>query len=103
MENDWEVGVGIAYHSARVENPVRGARDAWRVIWPNKGARLAIVAMAVSQMAMVAVMVMTPLHMKDFGHAELSTLVIAVHVLGMFGLSGEKVFQDAGTLSIAEK
>jgi MFS family permease len=73
--------------SARVENPVRGARDAWRVIWPNKGARLAIVAMAVSQMAMVAVMVMTPLHMKDFGHAELSTLVIAVHVLGMFGLA----------------
>lgn len=73
--------------NARVENPVRGARDAWRVIWPNKGARLAIIAMAVSQMAMVAVMVMTPLHMKDFGHAELSTLVIAVHVLGMFGLA----------------
>lgn len=72
---------------ARVENPVRGALDAWRVIWPNESARLAIIAMAVSQMAMVAVMVMTPLHMKDFGHAELSTLVIAVHVLGMFGLA----------------
>lgn len=66
---------------------MRGALDAWRVIWPNESARLAIIAMAVSQMAMVAVMVMTPLHMKDFGHAELSTLVIAVHVLGMFGLA----------------
>lgn len=43
--------------------------------------------MAFSQMAMVAVMVMTPLHMRDHGHAEMSTLVIAVHVLGMFGLS----------------
>jgi hypothetical protein len=43
--------------------------------------------MAVSQMAMVAVMTMTPLHMKDHGHAELSTFVIAVHVLGMFGLA----------------
>ena len=32
-------------------------------------------------------MVMTPLHMKDHGHAELSTLVIAVHVFGMFGLA----------------
>jgi MFS family permease len=38
-------------------------------------------------MAMVAVMTMTPLHMKDYGHAELSTLVIAAHVLGMFGLA----------------
>jgi MFS family permease len=36
---------------------------------------------------MVAVMTMTPLHMRDHGHAEMSTLVIAVHVLGMFGLS----------------
>jgi MFS family permease len=43
--------------------------------------------MAVSQMAMVAVMTMTPLHMRDHGHADLSTLVIAVHVLGMYGLS----------------
>jgi MFS family permease len=50
-------------------------------------ARLAIVVMAVSQMAMVAVMTMTPLHMKDHGHADLSTLVLAVHVLGMFGLA----------------
>lgn len=36
---------------------------------------------------MVAVMTMTPLHMRDHGHADLSTLVISVHVLGMFGLS----------------
>ena len=43
--------------------------------------------MAVSQMAMVAVMSMTPLYMRDQGQAELSTLVIAVHVFGMFGLS----------------
>lgn len=69
------------------ENPLRGASRSLSVVWPNTGARLAIVAMAVSQMAMVAVMVMTPLHMKDHGHAELSTIVIAVHVLGMFGLA----------------
>jgi MFS family permease len=36
---------------------------------------------------MVAVMTMTPLHMRDHGQAELSGAVIAVHVLGMFGLS----------------
>lgn len=38
-------------------------------------------------MAMVAVMTMTPLHMRDHDHADLSTLVIAAHVLGMYGLA----------------
>ncbi len=69
------------------ENPLRGVSHSWKVIWPNQMARLAIGAMAVSQMAMVAVMSMTPLHMRDHGHAELSTLVIAAHVFGMFGLA----------------
>lgn len=68
-------------------NPLRNAGRSWKAIWPNTSARLAIGAMAFSQMAMVAVMTMTPLHMRDHGHAEMSTLVIAVHVLGMFGLS----------------
>lgn len=69
------------------QNPLRGMRDSWDAIWPNLSARLAIGAMAVSQMAMVAIMAMTPLHMKDHGDAELSTLVIAAHVFGMFGLA----------------
>ena len=81
-----ELAGGVDSHAPRV-NPIQGTRRAFRVIWPNLPARLAIVAMAVSQMAMVAVMTMTPLHMKDHGHAELSTIVIAVHVLGMFGLA----------------
>lgn len=72
---------------ARQRNPIRGASEAFLSIWPNPRARLAVVAMAVSQMAMVAVMVMTPLHMRDYGHAELSTLVVAAHVFGMFGLA----------------
>jgi MFS family permease len=69
------------------ENPLSGLRRSWGAIWLNPLARLAVAAMAVSQMAMVAVMTMTPLHMRDHGHADLSTLVISVHVLGMYGLS----------------
>ena len=69
------------------ENPARGFIHSWKAIWPNQMARLAVGAMAVSQMAMVAIMAMTPLHMRDHGHAELSTLVIAAHVFGMFGLA----------------
>jgi MFS family permease len=81
-----ELAGGIDPEAPR-HNPIQGAVHGLRVVWPNLQARLAIVVMAVSQMAMVAVMTMTPLHMKDHGHADLSTLVIAVHVLGMFGLS----------------
>lgn len=69
------------------ESPLRNVSGSWSVVWPNPHARLALVAMALSQMAMVAVMTMTPLYMKDHGQADLSTLVISVHVLGMFGLS----------------
>jgi len=71
----------------RFENPLRGLGHSWKAMWAIPLARLAVTAMAVSQMAMVAVMTMTPLHMRDHGHADLSTLVISVHVLGMFGLS----------------
>ena len=81
-----EVAGGID-PQASGHNPIHGAMRTLQLVWPNLQARPAIVAMAVSQMAMVAVMVMTPRHMKDYGQAELSTFVIAVHVLGMFGLA----------------
>jgi MFS family permease len=53
----------------------------------NSMARLGLAAMVVSQVAMVSVMTMTPLHMKDHGQAEISLYVIAAHVFGMFGLA----------------
>jgi MFS family permease len=48
----------------------------------------AVLGMACAHAAMVAVMVMTPLHMEH-GHAELRVIgiVISVHVLGMFAFS----------------
>lgn len=73
--------------SAPLENPLRGLHRSWGAIWPRPLARLAVATMAVSQMAMVAVMTMTPLYMRDYGDADLSTLVFAVHVMGMFALS----------------
>ena len=36
---------------------------------------------------MVGVMTMTPPHMKDHGHADLSAFVIALHIVGMYGLA----------------
>lgn len=50
--------------------------------------QLAILAMVISQLVMVVLMVMTPLHMdhNHYGRGSIS-LVIAAHTLGMFGLS----------------
>jgi MFS family permease len=50
--------------------------------------QLAIVAVLISQTVMVVLMVMTPLYMHHHHHnTETISLVIAMHTLGMFGLS----------------
>ena len=75
---------GIDPHAPRTR-PVRQVRAAYRHIAANRHAQLALVAMVVCQSAMVGVMTMTPPHMKDHDHADLSALVIALHILGMYG------------------
>lgn len=62
-------------------------RVALRAIGASRSARAGLVAMIVSQSTMVAVMTMTPPHMKDHGHADLSALVVALHIVGMYGFS----------------
>jgi MFS family permease len=72
----------------REEGPDRSRLgESLRVVAASPMARLAIGAMAVSQAAMVAVMTMTPVHMKIHGHEELSFYVISAHIAGMFAFS----------------
>lgn len=48
-------------------------------------ARLGVASMVLVQMIMVAVMTMTPVHMRDHGHSlEAAGLVISLHVAAMF-------------------
>ena len=50
--------------------------------------QLALVAMLISQTVMVAIMVMTPLHMEHHNHARSAiSFVITAHTLGMYGFS----------------
>ena len=81
----------VAGGLAAADEPQRASRDAGprrvrgdpavgrRPAGPRRHGRLPDV--------MVAVMTMTPLHMKDHGQSDLSALVIAVHILGMYGLA----------------
>lgn len=73
--------------AAERTRPLHNVRVSYGVIRRSPGALLGLAAMAGSQAAMVAVMTMTPPHMKDHGHADLSAFVIAVHIVGMFGLA----------------
>jgi MFS family permease len=50
-------------------------------------ARLALFAMVVSQITMVAVMAMTPVHLKLHGHEEVSQYVVSLHIAGMYAFS----------------
>jgi MFS family permease len=53
----------------------------------SPGAKIAIFAMVISQVTMVAVMTMTPVHLKAHGHESVSPFVISLHIAGMYAFS----------------
>jgi MFS family permease len=73
-------------HAPRVR-PMHQIRTAARIVADRPLAQLGLAAMVVSQTAMVAVMTMTPPHMKDHDHSDLSAYVIALHIVGMYGFA----------------
>ena len=60
---------------------------AFRIIFGIKNARVALTAMVISQVTMVAVMTMTPVHLKLHGHEDVSPYVISLHIAGMYAFS----------------
>lgn len=79
--------LGTLNPNAERARPLRQIKASSSVIAASSGARLGLVAMAVSQAAMVGVMTMTPPHMKDHDHGDLSAYVIAFHIVGMYALA----------------
>lgn len=50
-----------------------------------RGVRVAVAVMVVTQIVMVAIMTMTPIHMRDHGHTLSDTgMVISLHIAAMF-------------------
>jgi MFS family permease len=62
-------------------------RESLQIIVSTSGGRIALLAMVVSQATMVAVMTMTPVHMKAHGHESASPFVISLHIAGMYAFS----------------
>lgn len=73
-------------HAQRVR-PSQQVRISAGVIRRSALAPLGLAAMVASQTTMVAVMTMTPSHMKDHGNADLSAYVIALHIAGMYAFA----------------
>jgi MFS family permease len=67
--------------------PKRSFKDVWRIFKGSAEGRLALTSMIVSQMTMVAVMTMTPVHLKSHGHETVSAYVISLHIVGMYAFS----------------
>lgn len=61
--------------------------SAMSIVVSTPSGRLALASMVVSQAAMVAVMTMTPVHMKLHGHETLSQYVVSLHIAGMYAFS----------------
>ncbi|MDZ7881486.1 MAG: MFS transporter [Mycobacterium sp.] len=68
------------------ERPIR-LRESARAIAASQTARLALLAMVTAQAVMVGVMAMTPIDMKAHDHEAVSSLVVSVHIAGMFAFS----------------
>jgi MFS family permease len=77
---------------ARSRDAGNGMREALRVVLAVPAARLGVSAMAVGHLIMVAMMAMTPVHIRGAGHDAAHTLrivgvVISAHIAGMFAFS----------------
>jgi MFS family permease len=69
-----------------------GMRAALAAVLAHREARLGVAATAVGHIVMVAVMAMTPVHIRHAGHGAVDTLrivgiVISLHVAGMYAFS----------------
>lgn len=70
------------------QEPVAGSAAPLREIFARPVVQLGVASIALGQLVMTMLMVITPLHMSHHDHTtEAISLVIMSHTLGMFGLS----------------
>jgi len=73
--------------SAHRAQPVKSVKRSWVSIKASPMVQLGLLSMIVAQAGMVAVMTMTPPHMRDHHQAGSSPYVIAVHIAGMYAMA----------------
>jgi len=71
----------------RVDAKLPSIPEALSIVVATSKGKLALASMVISQVTMVAVMTMTPVHMKLHGHEMLSQYVVSLHIAGMYAFS----------------
>jgi len=62
-------------------------RESFRRAFATPHGRVAVFAMVIAQMTMVAVMTMTPVHLKAHDQESISSYVVSLHIAGMYAFS----------------
>lgn len=62
-------------------------RESFRCAFATPNGRVAVFAMVIAQMTMVAVMTMTPVHLKAHDQESISSYVVSLHIAGMYAFS----------------
>jgi hypothetical protein len=73
-----------------VDRAGKGMRAAAREVLASPAARLGIFAIAVGHTVMIAVMSMTPVHIREGGHGDvlaIAGIVLSAHIAGMYAFS----------------
>ena len=78
---------GRLNRQAEAGAPTRLFSDAVKAIRMSGDAQIAVIAMVISQMAMVSVMTMTPVHLRLHDHETVSAYIISLHIAGMYAFS----------------
>lgn len=66
--------------------PIR-IRESFARAFATPDGRVAVFAMVIAQMTMVAVMTMTPVHLKAHDQESISSYVVSLHIAGMYAFS----------------
>jgi MFS family permease len=91
LRGDGEIRRAAGAGAARASHDA-GMRAALRHVFARPPARLGISAMAIGHLVMIAVMAMTPVHIRGAGHEAAHTLrivgiVLSLHIAGMYALA----------------
>jgi MFS family permease len=79
------VAAAVGTNPTRTEAARPRALESLALIWGNPATRLAMAAMVVSQITMVGVMSLTPLHMDEGHHSQgVIGLMMVFHIWGMY-------------------
>jgi MFS family permease len=80
-------GGTLSQRSAKTKSEDDSRPSVMQFLVSSPRTRLAFYGIVVSHVTMVAVMTMTPVHLREHGHETVSAYIISLHIAGMYAFS----------------